>query len=90
VLLIVSLLLVSAFMGSTVVRLVAARRFPQLEAKRGAGWWHSMAWSVAATQRFQRGCCSLTPDRSFANSKSSSTNRFGSAFETELTNIHLK
>lgn len=49
VLLIVSLLLVSAFMGSTVVRLVAARRFPTLEAKHGAGWWQSMAWSVAAT-----------------------------------------
>jgi hypothetical protein len=49
VLLIVSLLLVSAFMGATVVRLVAARRFPLLEAKRGAGWWQSMAWSVTAT-----------------------------------------
>lgn len=49
VLLIVSLLLVSAFMGSTVVRLVALRRFPHLQAKRGASWWQSMAWSVTAT-----------------------------------------
>lgn len=49
VLLIVSLLLVSAFMGATVVRLVAARRFPQLEVRRGAGWWHSLAWSLTAT-----------------------------------------
>lgn len=49
VLLIVSLLLVSAFMGSTVVALVAQRRFPALEARRGAGWWQSMAWSVTAT-----------------------------------------
>jgi hypothetical protein len=48
-LLIVSLLLVSAFMGSALVRLVARRRFPDLEAKRGAAWWRSLAWSLAST-----------------------------------------
>lgn len=49
VLLMVSLLLVSVFMGSTVVALVAKRRFPALEAKRGAGWLRSLGWSFLAT-----------------------------------------
>lgn len=49
VLLMVSLLLVSVFMGSTVVALVAKRRFPALEAKHGAGWLRSLGWSLLVT-----------------------------------------
>jgi hypothetical protein len=49
VLLIASLLLVSAFMGAAVVRLVAARRFPELQARHGGRWWQSLLWSLGAT-----------------------------------------
>jgi len=49
VLLMVSLLLVSVFMGAAVVTLVAKRRFPALEARHGAGWLRSLGWSFLAT-----------------------------------------
>lgn len=48
-LLIVSLLLVSAFMGAELVALVASRRFPALEVKHGAAWWRSLLWSLVST-----------------------------------------
>ncbi len=44
-LLMFSLLLVSLFMSSSVVRLVARRRFPSLERRYGGRWWHALWWS---------------------------------------------
>jgi MFS family permease len=49
VLLIASLLLVSAFMGGAVVNLVAARRFPTLMRLKGGSWWQSLIFTFAAT-----------------------------------------
>lgn len=43
----VTLLLVSWLMAPALVRLVAARRFPQLERRSAApGWWGSLAWTL--------------------------------------------
>jgi hypothetical protein len=36
-------------MTPAMVRLVAARRFPQLERRQGAGFWQSLAWSLACS-----------------------------------------
>lgn len=49
VLLISAMLLVSAFMGSVIVDLVARRRFPDLERRRGGTWWGSLAGSLGYT-----------------------------------------
>jgi hypothetical protein len=46
---IASLLLVALGMTPAIVDLVAARRFPQLERKRGGGWWRGLAWSLGCT-----------------------------------------
>ncbi|WP_245909571.1 EI24 domain-containing protein [Sphaerotilus hippei] len=48
-LLILSMLLVSAFMTGAIVRLVARRRFPSLERRYGGRWWQSLLWSVGGT-----------------------------------------
>lgn len=44
-----SLLLVAVLMTPAIVSLVAERRFPALERKRGAAFWQSVLWSVGAT-----------------------------------------
>lgn len=44
-----SLLLVALAMTPAVVALVAARRFPQLQRRRGAAWWQGLLWSLACT-----------------------------------------
>jgi hypothetical protein len=49
VLLIVSLLLVSVFMSSAIVDLVARRRFPELARKRGGSWLGSLVGSLFNT-----------------------------------------
>ncbi|MDN3922854.1 EI24 domain-containing protein [Roseateles violae] len=46
VLVVLSLLLVALMMTPSLVRLVTARRFPQLERKQGAAWWQGAAWSL--------------------------------------------
>lgn len=45
----VALLLVAMFMTPALVGIVAARRFPLLERKHGASFWHSAALSVGST-----------------------------------------
>ena len=42
-----SLLLVALAMTPAVVKLVAARRFPHLQRRRGAAWWQGLLWSLA-------------------------------------------
>jgi Etoposide-induced protein 2.4 (EI24) len=44
-----TLALVALFMTPAVVSLVAARRFPQLERRRGAGWAQQLLWSLSCT-----------------------------------------
>ncbi len=44
-----SLLLVATLMTPALVNLVAARRFPLLERRHGAGWWQGLFWSLACT-----------------------------------------
>ncbi len=46
---IASLLLVALAMTPAVVKLVAARRFPQLQRRQGAAWWQGLLWSLACT-----------------------------------------
>ncbi|HWK83860.1 MAG TPA: EI24 domain-containing protein [Caldimonas sp.] len=46
---IASLVVVAWLMTPAIVRLVAARRFPQLERREGAGLWQSLAWSLGCT-----------------------------------------
>ena len=48
VLLIVSLVLVSAFMGGAIAELVARRRFPTLEAAGAGGLGRSLLWSLSS------------------------------------------
>ncbi|MFM2054165.1 MAG: hypothetical protein RL456_2202 [Pseudomonadota bacterium] len=48
VLIVASLLVVSAFMGPTVVALVARRRFETLERRQGGRWWETLAWSLGS------------------------------------------
>ena len=43
-----SLLAVSLFMTPALARLVAERRFPSLERKRGAGFWQSLGWGLVS------------------------------------------
>lgn len=42
-----SLLLVAWLMTPSLVNLVAARRFPELERRHGAGWFSAALWSIA-------------------------------------------
>ena len=46
---VLSLLMVALFMVPALVSLVAKRRFAALEAKRGAGLWQSVPWSLGCT-----------------------------------------
>ncbi|HZV93270.1 MAG TPA: EI24 domain-containing protein, partial [Caldimonas sp.] len=41
-----SLVVVAWLMTPAIVRLVATRRFPDLERRRGAGFWQSIGWSL--------------------------------------------
>jgi Etoposide-induced protein 2.4 (EI24) len=45
----VSLLLVSALMTPAVVDLVARQRYPALQRARGARWWQGLGWSLLCT-----------------------------------------
>ena len=45
----VTLLLVAFLVTPAVVRMVARRRFPQLERREGAPWWQGPLWSIACT-----------------------------------------
>lgn len=49
VVLISALLLVSAFMGTALVSLVARRRFPSLERRYGGSWWRGAVGMTSAT-----------------------------------------
>lgn len=49
VIVVVTLLLVAWLVTPAVVRMVAARRFPQLERRRGTPWWQGVLWSLACT-----------------------------------------
>lgn len=49
VVVVVSLLLVATLMTPAIVGLVAARRFPDLEQRRGAAWWQGLLWALACT-----------------------------------------
>ena len=49
VLVLVSLLLVATLMTPAIVRLVARRRFPGLEQRRGATGWQALLWALACT-----------------------------------------
>jgi hypothetical protein len=44
-----SLLLVAMLMTPALTRLVAVRRFPQLQKRHGGGWWSSVFWSLGCT-----------------------------------------
>ena len=44
-----SLVLVAVLMTPALVKLVARRRFPQLERKQGAAFWQSVLWSLGCT-----------------------------------------
>lgn len=46
---VLTLLLVGLFVTPAVVRLVAARRFPTLECREGAGFVQSLAWALTCT-----------------------------------------
>jgi len=46
VIVVLSLLLVALLMTPAVVRMVAERRFPQLQRKPGPSWWQALAWSL--------------------------------------------
>ena len=46
---IVSLLVVALLMTPVLVKLVASRRFPMLEERKGASFLHSVAWSLGST-----------------------------------------
>ena len=46
---IAALVLVATLMTPAIVARVAERRFPELERKHGAAWWHSLLWSIACT-----------------------------------------
>jgi hypothetical protein len=49
VIVVVSLLLVAVLTTPSIVKLVAARRFPELERRKGASVWASMLWSLGCT-----------------------------------------
>jgi hypothetical protein len=44
-----SLVVVALLMTPAIVRLVAARRFPQLERRRGGGFWQGLVWALLCT-----------------------------------------
>ena len=44
-----SLFVAALLMTPAIVRLVAARRFPELERRQGASFWSSLLWSMACT-----------------------------------------
>ncbi len=47
--LVLTLLLVAALATPAVVHVVAAKRFPALQARQGARWWHGVLWSLVCT-----------------------------------------
>ena len=49
VMIVASLLLVSAFMGSTVVNPLARRRLATLARQHGGRWWQALWWSLGST-----------------------------------------
>lgn len=49
VLLALSLMLVALLMTPSIVKLVAERRFPALERKKGAAFWQGVLWSLGCT-----------------------------------------
>lgn len=49
VVVVATLLLVALFVTPAVVGMVAARRFPTLEKRRGAAWWQGVLWACACT-----------------------------------------
>nr|WP_316639933.1 EI24 domain-containing protein [uncultured Roseateles sp.] len=49
VIVVVSLVLVALLMTPALVTLVASRRFPQLERRKGAAFWQSVLWSLGCT-----------------------------------------
>ena len=49
VIVVVTLLLVAWLVTPAIVRMVAARRFPQLERRQGTPWWQGLLWSLACT-----------------------------------------
>ncbi len=49
VVVVATLLLVALFVSPAVVGMVAARRFPTLERRRGAAWWQGLLWALACT-----------------------------------------
>ena len=49
VVLLLSLLLVAALAAPAVVRLVAERHYPELQALQGASWWQGVLWSLSCT-----------------------------------------
>jgi hypothetical protein len=49
VVLLLTLLLVAALATPAVVRLVADRRYPGLQALQGASWWQGLLWSLLCT-----------------------------------------
>jgi Etoposide-induced protein 2.4 (EI24) len=44
-----TLMLVALMVTPTVVRMVAERRFPQMERREGGAWWQSLLWSLSCT-----------------------------------------
>jgi hypothetical protein len=44
-----TLVLVALLVTPAIVRLVAARRFPQLQKCQGAAWWQGLLWSLCCT-----------------------------------------
>ena len=49
VIVVIALVAVALFMTPAIVALVEVRRFPDLERRRGAGWWQGLLWSLACT-----------------------------------------
>ncbi|HIV73422.1 MAG TPA: EI24 domain-containing protein [Candidatus Aquabacterium excrementipullorum] len=49
VVVVICLLVVATMMTPAIVKLVAQRRFPALEERRGGRWWASLGWSFGAT-----------------------------------------
>jgi hypothetical protein len=49
VIVVATLLLVAWLVTPAIVRLVAARRFPQLQRRDGTPWWQGVLWSLACT-----------------------------------------
>ena len=49
VIVVVTLLLMAWLVTPTIVRMVGARRFPQLQRRQGTPWWQGVLWSLACT-----------------------------------------